>query len=151
MKSMVLYFSRSGNCKRIAGKIAGEIGCEKAGITDNISWKGFFGFMKGGFYSLKGRITETTVEGNPEISDYDNIILVAPLWAGRIAPAGYSLLIKEKESIKKLTVVISCDGSDPEKAYSRIEAITGALERKYCISKSLGNEDGIIKEVVNER
>ena len=144
MNNVILYFSRSGNAKRIAGKLAGKLGCASLRITDDVKWNGFFGFMKGGYYSLTGRTTNVTVEGDPDISSFENVVLVAPLWAGGIAPAGYSYLMKECKNIRRLTVLITCDGSDPNKAYGRLEEITGPIENKLCIAKNLKNEDEII-------
>ena len=150
MSSIVLFFSRSGNAERIAGKLAAELGCGTARISDDMKWKGFIGFMKGGFYSLTGRTTNVSVEGDPDVSKYDDVILVAPLWAGGIAPAGYSYLMKEKENIKSLAVLITCDGSKPEKAYTRLEGMVGSIDIKYCITKNLGNEDEVIENLAKD-
>ncbi len=62
MNNKVVYFSRSGNSKRVAGKIAEKLDCGKVELTDNVSWKGIFGFFKGGFYSLNQKITEISLE-----------------------------------------------------------------------------------------
>jgi len=55
MNYKVVYFTRTGNSKRVAEKIANKLSCETIQITDNINWKGILGFLKGGYYSSKNR------------------------------------------------------------------------------------------------
>lgn len=147
MNNMVLYFTRSGNSKRIAEKIAKKLGCGTVEITDDKSWKGIFGFMRGGYYSLKQKVTRVSLEGDYDVSRADNIILVSPLWAGSAAPAGYSFLLNKKEKIKKLHMVICNDGSDTEEAFKKLELLVGKINNKYRITKNLGNEDSVISEI----
>jgi len=147
MNNKVLYFSRSGNSKRIAEKTAQKLGCETVEITDDVSWKGIFGFIKGGYYSINQKITGVSVENDYNVADADNIVLVVPLWAGNTAPAGYSFLLKEMKNIKKLHMVICNDGSDFDKAYKKLESMVGNIKNKYGITKNKGNEDSVIDNI----
>lgn len=147
MKNTVLYFSRSGVSKRIAGKVAKKLDCKTIEITDDVSWKGIFGFMKGGFYSLNKKITKVSLENDYNPAEADNIILVVPLWAGGTAPAGYSFLQKEIGNIKKLYLVVSSDGSAPDKAFLKLEEMVGPIKNKYGIIKSKKNEDDVVNSI----
>lgn len=147
MKNKVLYFTRSGNSKRIADKVADKIGCETIEITDDVSWKGIFGFIKGGFYSLSKKITKVSLENDYNPAEADNIILVVPLWAGGTAPAGYSFLQKEVVNIKNLYLIVSSDGSEPDKAFTTLESMVGPIKNKYGIIKSKKNEDDVVNNI----
>lgn len=147
MSNRVIYFSRSGKCKMVADKIAQELNCGTSEITDNVSWKGFFGFMRGGFYSLNQRLTQVTVEDGFEAKDADNIIFIVPLWAGGTAPAGYSYLKKEISNIKNLFMLICSDGTEATKAYAKLEEMVGPIKNKYGIVKSQHNETSVIKQI----
>ena len=147
MTNKVLYFSRSGISRRIAGKVAQKLGCETIEITDDVSWKGIFGFMKGGYYSLSKKITNVTLEDDYRPSKTDNIVLVVPLWAGGIAPAGYSFLQKQIQNIKNLYLVVSSDGSEPDKTFLKLEAMVGPIKNKYGIVKSKKNEDDVVNSI----
>jgi len=147
MKNKVLYFSRSGNSKRIADKVAKKIGCETIEITDNVSWKGIFGFVKGGYYSLHKKVTKISLENDYNPAEADNIILVVPLWAGGTAPAGYSFLQNEIGHIKNLYFIVSSDGSAPDKAFLKLEAMVGSIKNKYGIIKNKKNEDDVVNIV----
>ena len=147
MKTSVIYFSRTGNSKRIADKIASKLDCQTTELTDDVSWKGIWGWLKGGLYSLNGKTTNVKLSPETEVGEMDTIILVVPLWAGNVAPAGYSFLMKEIKSIKRLFVVIDNDGSDVGKTFSKLEATVGALENKYGITKQSKNEDEVIGKI----
>lgn len=147
MNNKVLYFSRSGDSKRIAGKVAEKLGCETIEITDNVSWNGIFGFMKGGFYSLSKKITKVSLENDYNPAEADNIILVVPLWAGGTAPAGYSFLQKEMNNIKNLYLIVSSDSSSPKKAFTTVETMVGSIKNKYGIIKSKKNENDVVNNI----
>ncbi|MBC7960795.1 MAG: flavodoxin family protein, partial [Vallitaleaceae bacterium] len=41
----VVYFSRTGNSKRVAEKIAQKIGSHVSVLTDDKNWKGLLGYI----------------------------------------------------------------------------------------------------------
>lgn len=150
MNCNVFYFSRTGNSERIAKKISEKVSCGTTQLTDDVSWKGLFGWLRGGFYSLNGKKTKVTIEGGADVSQYDKIILVAPLWAGNTAPAGYSFLEEYRNDIKELYVVICNDGSDVESAFVKLEQRVGKIKNRYGITKNKGNEDEVVAKLVND-
>ena len=90
MKIQVVYFTRSGNALRIAQKIASHWNQSPIQITDGHHYHRFFGYMKAGFYSTSNR--KVKIELSQELGDFDQVILVVPLWAGKIANAGVAFL-----------------------------------------------------------
>ena len=63
MDWMIVYFTRTGNCERIAKKLAEASGYPALRMIDDVNWSGFFGFMKAGFYAPTGKRTKIKVEG----------------------------------------------------------------------------------------
>ena len=107
MKYNVVFFTRSNNSKRVAEKKANKLSCEAIQITDNKNWKGFLGFMKAGFYSSINKPVEIEILGN--IKSADETIVVAPLWAGGLAPAARAFL--KTIPLEKVHLVVTSDGS----------------------------------------
>ncbi len=136
MEKIVVY-SRSGNSKRIAKKIARKTGFPLITLEDDMNWKGFFGYMKAGYYSIKKKTVETHL--SEPLSSDDDIILVCPLWAGGIATAAYSLLqFLERKHVH----LVVCSISSPLKDRQDYKAVTDiATNRK--------NEDEIIDGTFN--
>ncbi len=56
MSTSILYFSRTKETKKMAEKLAGEIGGATAyEITDNKNWDGGLGLIKGLFYAAANK------------------------------------------------------------------------------------------------
>ncbi|MFO7611673.1 MAG: hypothetical protein R6W99_04185 [Clostridia bacterium] len=144
MTANVFYYSRTGNSRRIAGKIAGKLMCPLTEIIDARKWKGFFGYMAGGYYSMMGKTTSISYKPDADMVKIDTAILVVPLWAGNIAPAGLTMLQNEKGRIKKLFMVINSDGSGTGRAFEKLGPLTDASAGKYGITKKLNNEDEVV-------
>ena len=145
---IVLYFSRTGNSERIAEEIAKKTDSPLARITDNKNWKGLFGFIKGGFYAAKLKLTEPIV--NPEVSwdEYEKIVIVSPVWANNVAPAVYSLLLKNNKIMGKLVLVINNIASNTDNAFKNIESKLGTIPKKFGISNKQKNGKHIISEII---
>ena len=146
----VFFFSRTGNSERIAKKISEKLGSPAIRLTDDVSWKGIIGWFRGGFYSIRGKSTNVSVEGGADVTAYDKVILVSPLWAGNTAPAGYSFLEGRMNDIRELCVVICNDGSDTDSAFTKLEEKVGKIKHKYGITKNKGNEDDVIARLVDD-
>lgn len=82
MKRLCIYYSRSGTTKDIMNKIAERTGAEIVSITDGKSRKGTFGFL-GAIKDSAGKDLPAVKEPITmyPLSEYDEVILGAPIWA----------------------------------------------------------------------
>ncbi len=80
----VFYFSRTGNCEKIATTIAKSNGIDANKIDDGVDWSGKASFFKAGAMAAKKEILEVK---HAEIDATGDIILVFPIWAGSFPPA----------------------------------------------------------------
>ena len=78
MKSLVVYYSRSGNTRFVAEKISQKIGGDIEEIIDKKRRKGPLGFVIGGFDATRGRKTDIA-EMKKSPRDYDLIVLGTPI------------------------------------------------------------------------
>ena len=134
MNYKVVFFTRTGTSKRVAEKIANKLSCDKIEITDNMNWKGIFGFIKGGYYSSKGKAVEIKIHGN--IGSEDQLIVVTPLWAGGAVPAVKAFL--KNTSINKVHLVVTSNGSnikDPSGFKSVTDIVRSKKNEDECIDK----------------
>ena len=99
----VVYFTRTGNCKRVAEKIANKMNCQIIEVTDNMNWAGLWGFFKGGYYASRNKVV--AIKTSDTLEDYDELIVVSPLWAGGVAPDIKELMkIVEKDKVHLVVV-----------------------------------------------
>jgi flavodoxin len=139
MSKKIVYFSRSGNAKRIAEKISGGIeSSEIVEITTDVSWKYFLGFIKGGFYTSTDKDLDITLSSPIETTD--EIILVAPLWAGKACQPARMFL---KKYDNKTDILLTSSATISSEKYE-----IGSVVSSFSITKKLKNEDAIIEEIV---
>ena len=137
MNTQILYFTRTNTCKRIAETISDKLGCEAIQITDNRNWSGFWGYMMAGFYSSTNRKVEIEVLGKLEPADA--YVVVAPMWAGGIAPAARTLIGQLGRN--KVHLVVSSGGSNTKDRVGYISVRDIAINEK--------KEEAVIEELVS--
>ena len=105
MKPIVVYYSNKGSNRYLAQKISVSLSCDKEEIKPRLNV--FFLFLMGinsGIRQLKHNIGE-----------YNKVILVGPVWMGKLIPPLKSFLYKYKESVQQLVFVTCCGSSDAKK------------------------------------
>jgi len=88
MKTLVVYYSKTGNSKKVAEAVIPELGCDFAELIYNEA--------------------EKTIEGAADPSDYERVILVCPVWALSL-PEPMKLYLKEYgKAIKNYSLIVTC-------------------------------------------
>ena len=98
MKSIVFYYSRSGNNKYLAKKMGKSLQCEVVPIEPRISV----------FPLLLLRLTLGLKPIQRNFDQFDIIYLVGPIWMGTIVKPLFDFLKKFKPKIKSLIFVTCC-------------------------------------------
>jgi hypothetical protein len=134
MKYEVVYFTRTGNSKRVAEKISSKLGTDLIEIKDHMRWNGFIGYMRAGFYSTMDKKVQITL--SEPLKDYDELIVVSPLWAGGLASATRSFLTTLPR--EKVHLVVTSIGS-VIKDRTGYKSVTDIIERSQ-------SEDAVIEK-----
>ena len=122
MKSLVVYYSRSGKTKDIAGIISKKLGAEIEEIEDHKNRKGLLGFISSGNEAhLKRAIPIEKLKNDP--AQYELLIVGTPIWAGNMSTPILSFFKEYKERINKFALFTTCLGSDLNKILLDIEHI----------------------------
>lgn len=108
MKSLVLYYSKSGTTAKVARAVATGLEADVAEIKCPRYSSGWLGYLLAGYDSLKGRLPAIEVPG-VSYADYDLIVLGAPIWTSYPATPLRALLSKQNE----LTELLRDPLSDP--------------------------------------
>ena len=100
-KILVVYYSRTGNTKRVAEEIAGKLGADIEQIIDKKDREGMTGYVGAGKDAKMKNSTEIaeTVK-NP--GNFDLVIIGAPIWMGNVTPAVHTYLVKNKSAFKQV-------------------------------------------------
>ena len=103
MKSLVVYYSRTGNAKFVAETIAAELGSDTEEVIDLKNREGKLGYLGGGSDAARGKETEIS-ETKRSPAEYDLVIVGTPVWVGRPTPAIRTYLHKNDLSGKKVAL-----------------------------------------------
>jgi len=133
-KTLVVYFSKSGNTQKIAYKIAIML----KGDIDRITDLNNRGFCLGGGAATFGIAADIgAMKYNP--ADYDLVILGTPVWSWNMSPAMRAYIKKYRGKFKNLGFFVTAGGTAPDKIIKKMEklsgkkgiAFTGFIEKEF--------------------
>ena len=84
MKTLVVYYSRTGNTKMIADTISESLDCDIEEIVDKEKRGGIIGYLKSGYEASRNKLSiiEDPIH---DLSKYDLLIVGTPVWAGKMS------------------------------------------------------------------
>lgn len=133
MKTLVIYYSYSGHTKTIAEKTAADESADIVEIQDAKYPGKLKAYFAGCLAALRGKAWPIAPLGT-DLTPYDHLILLSPIWAGNTPPAFNAFLSILPEG--KTVFVKLVSGSGKSSCQKRIE---DAVKAKKCTSK--GFED----------
>jgi flavodoxin len=147
MKSLVVFYSRTGNAKFVAETVAAELGSDLEEIIDMKNREGKLGYLSGGSDAARGKETKIA-ETKRSPADYDLIVVGTPVWASRITPAIRTYLGKNDLSGKKVAVFFTQGGSKPQ-SIDRIKALmpNSSIIGELSLNSPLGNKEESEKQI----
>jgi flavodoxin len=148
MKSLVVYYSRTGKTKFVAETIAAELGSEIEEIVDLKSREGKMGWMSATRDASSEK--ETQIAPTKKIpSDYDLLIIGTPVWAFNLTPAIRTYIKKNDLSGKKIALFFTLGirlGQTVEKTKSLMP--NSQFGGELAVTTSTQNNEEIMKKVV---
>jgi flavodoxin len=139
MKSIVVYYSHTGNNKYLAEKIASDKEFDLYEISPRM--KSSFGLILSSLLKISLGIHNT----NKNIKDYDAVILCGPIWMGQLISPLSDFLKKYKDDIKKLYFITCCgsgyDTKDTKFGYTKVfEKIQILMSEKLVSAEAISIE-----------
>jgi flavodoxin len=109
-KILMVYYSRSGNTRALAGKIIEKTGCDWVEIKPETSFHApFSGYLKALGHSMMKR-TPKLRETAKGVSGYDLVIIGGPIWAGRVASPVRTFLRENRDQFKNVAFFVTQGG-----------------------------------------
>lgn len=148
MKSLVVYYSRTGNAKFVAEIIAAELGSDIEEVVDLKSREGKLGWMSAGREAMSGK--ETQIAPTKKFpQNYDLLIIGTPVWAWGPTCAIRTYLNNNDLSGKKVALFFTLDHNlrqtiEKTKALMPNSLFAGEL----AVTKALENKEETEKKVV---
>jgi flavodoxin len=124
--ALILYYSRTGNCRAVAEALGQTLSCPVREIKDLKNRAGFWGFISGMIDIRKRPITDIEPK-TMDLSAYGTIFLGSPIWGMRFAPAMTTVLERFDFTGKKIALFAVVTGKYKQ---AQIDAYAQTLSAK---------------------
>lgn len=117
MKTLILFYSRTGTTRKVAEKMATILGADIEEVSDSINRSGIRGYLISG----KEAVSKKIIKINPiihNVSDYDLVIIGTPVWAWTMSSPIRSLITEQKENFKQVAFFCTQGGEGNQGALS---------------------------------
>jgi flavodoxin len=119
MKTLIIYYSFSGNNEFLARELQKRLDCDLQKIVE-LKKRKSLDILLDLIFKRKSKIEKS----NFDLQEYGQAILIAPIWAGKIATPLRSFIEMEKDNFKEYSFITVCTGPDGQD-----EKITDELVR----------------------
>ena len=141
MKTLVVFYSRTGTTKKAAEIICRQISGELEEIFDTQDRQGVMGYIKSGRDATQKRLTELKeIKNQPK--DYDLVIIGTPIWAWTMSTPIRTYLSNYGAQFNKVAFFCTQGGNGGQKTFNEME--------KFCGHKSLATLELLTKEVLKD-
>ncbi len=139
MKSLVIYYSYTGNTAAAAAGIAAELGSDLVQVEDVQKPGKFKAYIQGAFAARK----EKSWPVKPiavDLSKYDRVFIGSPVWFGMQSPELNGAIDQLSFAGKKVVVFVTLGGNSSKAALAAItnhvQLKGGAVDSSFAISTS---------------
>ena len=124
MKTLILFYSFSGNTKALASKKATELGADIEEILEVKRMSILKAYTVGIYKAVKRKKAEIqTIKS--QLNAYDKIIIMTPVWAYKPAPA-FNNIIEQLPAGKKIELILVSAGSGTKNSTQETKALITA-------------------------
>ena len=122
MKTLIVYYSRTGTTETLARQLAEKTGADIEPLVDPTPRKGIKGFWTGAVDARKKSLAELPeLHHNPAY--YDLVLVGTPVWAGDMTPAVRAFLTKFAETVPTFGLFATTSMSDLDKTLASMAAL----------------------------
>jgi flavodoxin len=142
MKSLVIFYSRSGNTQFVAETIATNLGSDLQPLVDKKKRKGFWGYILAGRDAMLQKKTEIEAV-NLDLYKYDVLFLGCPNWAANLPPAIRTFLTQVDLNSKKIILFCTQDGMGAQRVFNNLRRLAPGAEivaEKYFDKVAINKE-----------
>lgn len=123
MKTLVVYYSRTGITKKVAEEIADLLKADAEEILDTQNRKGAMGYLMSGREAMQKKFTILhNIKKDP--SKYDLIIIGTPVWAFNISVPIRTYIMQNASRFKKVAFFCTQGGTGDKNAFEEMRKLT---------------------------
>ena len=124
MRTLIVYYSRTGITKKIAEKLKEKLNADLEEIVDPTNRQGALGYLKSGKEAMR-QIPAKIEPIKSDLSAYELIIVGTPIWAYNMCSPVRAFLNDNKDKISQVAFYATEGGSGSDKAFVKMAKILG--------------------------
>lgn len=124
MNALVVFYSRTGNTKKVAEGISKILKCDIEEIRDKKDRSGAIGWLFAGKDATSRETTELG-ETVKDAAKYDVVIIGTPIWAFTVSPASKTYILQNRGKFKNVAFFCTEGGMGGKNAFAEMEKASG--------------------------
>jgi flavodoxin len=126
MKTLVAYYSRTGNTKRVAEALAETLNADIEAIVSDTKDKGMGRLAMQAFLRTHAKIEPTTKDA----ASYDLVVVGSPVWAGKMSSPIRTYLARNKKKFTNVAFFCTHGRPDSEGSAKMLESMAALSGKK---------------------
>jgi menaquinone-dependent protoporphyrinogen IX oxidase len=124
MKTLIVYFTRTGNTKKIVDELQAGLAADAEEIKEKGSRRGLLGWLKSGRQGAsKADVEIQPLDADPK--DYGLVVLASPVWAGNVSAPMRAFIKSHRDSLPDTAVFLTHDSPDVTQAFADVDELLG--------------------------
>ncbi|MBC7113492.1 MAG: hypothetical protein H5T34_05710 [Candidatus Methanomethyliales bacterium] len=153
MKTLIVFYSRTGTTRLVAQKIAEIVKGDLEEIKDTKNRAGIIGFLRSGYDAARRKLT-VIAETKYDPAQYDLVVIGTPVWAGNISSPIRTYIVNNKDKIKKVAFFCTLSMKDAPNIFKEMReacqkepVATAMFRRRDVVSNEYADK---LKEFVSK-
>jgi flavodoxin len=124
MKILVVYYSRTGNTRKVAEEIQNNLDCDIEEIIDTKNRSGLLNYITSGFQASRKKLTTLdNIKNDPAI--YDLLIIGTPVWASNVSTPIRTYINQNQAKFNNVAFFCTAGGSRFDGTFSEMTELSG--------------------------
>ncbi len=149
MKTLVVYYSRTGNTKMVAEAISKSLECDIEEIVDNEKRGGIIGYLRSGYEASRGKLSEIGIS-KFDASQYELVVIGTPVWAGKMAVPIRTYITQNRDKFKNLAFFTTAGGKNFDGPFSDLKEACGISPLAEIGVRAKEVQDGSFKSKIDK-
>lgn len=150
-RTLVVYYSRSGNTRRVARAIAAGLQADIEELADPMERQGRWGYLRCTFEALFARPVRLRALAH-DPGAYDLVIVGTPVWVGRPSSVVRTFLERYRHRLPGVAFFITHGGSARERVLATMTELAGSYPVATMAVRErdvrCGDVDGLVDRFV---
>jgi menaquinone-dependent protoporphyrinogen IX oxidase len=147
MRTLVVFYSRSGTTRLVAEKIARGLGADTEELVDPTDRRGVRGYLRSGFDARLGRwMPLEPVERDP--MKYDLVVVGTPVWVSCISAPVRTFLGNNARRLRKVAFFVTEGGRGEKEVFRQMAEVVGVEPAATVALKKRDVEHGRSASVI---